>query len=361
MAVIEYKCPACSAPIKFAPDMQKLSCEHCGSSYSIEELETTAEKILSGQGDQVSFDWQSFKEKLEGQRMTDTVTYNCNSCGAIIETDANTVATHCPYCDNTVLIPERAQGGLRPNYVVPFKITSQQLPDAVNRFYKNKKLLPKDFFSASKLRDIQGVYVPFWLFDAHIEGEIDLNAHRSVTFDQGKYIVTETSHYLLEREGEMSFANIPVDASIKMDNDLMDSVEPYDFSELVDFDGAYLSGYLADKFDSLPDSEIYRAQNRMVETIEKELTTGSGYVVTGERGRSLRFSNVDVKYVMLPVYLINNEYNGKKYQYAVNGQTGKVVGTLPISWGKFWFRFFIPFMIVLPIVALALIYLLYIR
>ncbi len=361
MAVIEYKCPACGAPIAFEPGKQQLACSHCGSSYSIEDLETSAEKTGVASDDEISFDWENFKDKIQDQRLTDTVTYNCKSCGAIVETDENTVATRCPYCDNNVLISERTRGGLRPNAIIPFKITSKALPEAVNSFYKNKKLLPKNFFSESKLREIQGVYVPFWLFGAHVEGELSLNAQRSISFDDGDYIVTETSHFILEREGSMNFARIPVDASVKMDNDLMDSVEPYDYRDLVPFSGAYLSGYLADKFDSPPDEELYRARTRMVDTIKNELTSSAGYIVTGERGRSLKFSDIAVEYVMLPVYLINNEYKGKKYRYAVNGQTGKVVGELPIAMSKYWRRFFTPFVIIFALIALYLVYVFFVR
>ena len=211
------------------------------------------------------------------------------------------------------------------------KATLKELPDAIKKFYKGKLLLPNGFFTDSKIGKAQGVYVPFWLFGCHLHGAMDFNAQTVRTYRQGDYQCTETSHFLLKRAGEMDFKNVPVDASVKMRNDLMDSIEPFDFSGLVNFDGAYLSGYVADRFDSTPDSELERAENRMLNSAADEIRSTTGYGAVTVRSNNLRADNAKVRYALLPVYLLNCEYGGKKYQYAINGQTGKVVGELPES------------------------------
>ena len=117
-----------------------------------------------------------------------------------------------------------------------------------------------------------------------------------------------------------------------MANDLMESIEPYDFSKMVPFDGAYLAGFVADRFDSDPDQELPRVNSRVMNSALSGIeSTVREFSSVREHSNSLRLRNAKVKYVLLPAYIINCEYGGKKYQYAVNGQTGKIVGELPSS------------------------------
>jgi len=172
-------------------------------------------------------------------------------------------------------------------------------------------------------------------------------------YREGDYDCTKTSYFLLEREGEMAFRNIPVDASTKMDNDLMDSVEPFDFNELRDYSGAYLAGYLADRFDSGPDHELNRASDRARRSaFEAFQATCAGYM-TKLRSTNLKLQDPSVKYVLLPIYLLTCSYKGKDYRYAINGQTGKVVGELPVSKGKCWMYFGIAFAITFLLIFLG--------
>ena len=334
--VKEYKCPACSSALAWDAGLGKLHCASCGNDFELDavELLTEAEEA------QQEFDWSAYKEGLTGETLDDTVTYTCRSCGAVIETSATTSATRCPYCDNEVVLTDRVEGGLKPNGVIPFKIRSEDLPGIVKDFYKGKRLLPRNFFQDSKLREIQGLYVPFWLFDGAMDGTMILNGSVSRSYVEGQYNVVETQHYLLERSGDVQFTHVPVDGSTKLSDDLMDSLEPYDFSELRPFDGAYLAGFVADRFDSDPDAELPRAQERMTNTASALIMNTAAGFAPQVRSNGMALHNAAVKYVLLPVYLINCEYNGQKYQYAVNGQTGKVVGELPISKSQKWKWFF---------------------
>ena len=329
--ITEYKCPNCAAPLAFDAGAGKVKCENCGHKFEVGDL-IDAQKE---DGITEEFNWGNYKEGLTGERLDDVVVYQCNSCGAVIETDKNTVATTCPYCDNNVVITDRVSGGLKPNAIIPFEITKKDLPDILQRFYKTKKYLPKDFFSERVIEKAQGVYVPFWLFDCKVAGNVAFNTTRSSAITTAKEIITTTSHYLAERDGEIEFSNVPVDASVKMDNDLMDSLEPYDYSKLKNFDGAYLAGFVADRFDSSPDDEIPRATERTINSaVESMRSTVSGFETVRLRSNKLHLKNANVKYALLPVYLFNCTYKGKKYRYAVNGQTGKIVADLPISNAK---------------------------
>ena len=333
--VTEYKCPNCGAPLHFHADSGKVHCDSCGNDFEIEDVKALYQAD-SAEGEE--FDWSKYK--LDATDTLDDVrVFLCESCGAQIEADQTTAATKCPYCGNNVVLDERVGGGLKPNYIIPFKFGPQKLPEMIRKFYKGKALLPRRFFEQNEIGKAQGIYVPFWLFDSKIDGNVTMNGELIRHYTQGDYDCTETNHFLLIREGSMAFAKIPVDASVKMPNDLMDSIEPFDYSELVEFDPAYLTGYLADRFDSDPDAEIPRANERMQNSaVDMFLSTAAGFAPR-VRSSALRMLDASVGYVLLPVYLLNCKYRGETYQYAVNGQTGKVVGDLPVSKGKWWTYF----------------------
>ncbi len=331
--ILDYKCPACGGPLEYSSEDGKVSCGHCGNRYGAEEIELLQKSDKSEE----EFSWAPGRNTPE-RNNEDMVLYNCPSCGAVVECDLSTVATNCPYCDNNVVIGERVSGSLKPNAMIPFKISPDKLSGAVNDFYKDKKLLPKNFFSNSKLSKIQGVYIPFWLFSGNAEGTVKFNSSEIRCWSDSDYDYTETSRYLEIREGALSFEGVPVDASVRMNDALMDSVEPYDFSEMVPYNGAYMAGYCADRYDSEPDAEIPRARQRMLNSTCDTFESTATHSVTSSSAK-LNVYDADAKYVLLPVYLFENEYMGRKFKYAVNGQTGKVVGELPISKSRYWANF----------------------
>ena len=144
----------------------------------------------------------------------------------------------------------------------------------------------------------------------------------------------------MRRAGEVLFEKIPVDGSTKMDDDLMESIEPYDFSEAVDFQTAYLAGYLADKYDVDENASVERANDRIRNSVEEEFkSTVRGYASVVAESTSVRLKNGEAKYALYPVWVLNTTWNGEKYTFAMNGQTGKFVGNLPMDKGIFW-RYF---------------------
>lgn len=324
-----YKCPSCGAPLRYTTT-GKMCCESCGTAFEIEAIEN-----MLPDEDQKGFDWGDYKKQFKQTeaKLEDRNVYICRSCGAAIETDDTTAATRCPYCDNEVLATDRLSGGLRPNGVIPFSIDKDAAVRAVKAHFRRKPLLPRSFMATHKLGRIQGVYVPFWLFDADVQGDVDLDGTTVRHYSDSNYNYTETKHYLVQVSGSMRFSRMPVDGSAKMDDDLMDALEPFDYSGIKPFDAAYLSGFLADRFDEDPDNSLPRASDRMKTSASDTLrmqADGDYDSLTVKRSR-FNLSNTSVQYVLLPVYLLNLEFQKKKYRFAVNGQTGKVVGELPIS------------------------------
>lgn len=350
--VTNYQCPACTGPLHFVGESGKLECEYCGTSYTVAEIEAlyaekeekaaaaqqTEEKTGAGQrtqsADSGEWDTTGFSEDwgAEGDGMR---AYSCPSCGAELICDENTAATSCPYCGNPTVVPGQFSGQLRPDFVVPFKLNKEDAVKALKKHYKGKIFLPKRFTQENHVQELQGVYVPFWMFDGEAEGYAQYQATRSHSYVSGDDEVTETEHYEVYRAGSVAFEKIPVDASSKMPDDHMDSIEPYDYKELKPFSTAYLPGFLADKFDVTVDQCRQRADQRCVGTLSEALRGAvRGYDTCVLLQESANLKRGKVHYALLPVWMLSTKWKGKDFLFAMNGQTGKLVGDLPVSWGR---------------------------
>lgn len=339
MDISGYKCPCCSAPLTFDGASQQMMCSNCSNSFDVAVLDQFKQETESSDRES-NFDWS----RVDGEQIDGTVVYTCPSCGGEIIGDSATAATKCPYCDNVAILESQVSGMLKPDIVIPFKTTKEQAISALKEFYKGKKLLPNSFRDENRIREIRGIYVPFWLFDCEAHASITYDATRFSTWVAGDYKYTKTDHFAAVREGKLDFMGLPVDASSKMDDAFMDSLEPYDYSAAVPFDTAYLSGYLADKFDVGTKESLPRANSRVRNTTEDAFrSTVVGYAAVTTRNSSIHTNNGQIRYALLPVWILNTKYEGKIYTFAMNGQTGKMIGELPIDKRKSKKYFFAAF------------------
>lgn len=327
----EYKCPCCGGQIAFEAKLQKLKCEYCDTEFDVETLRQYDEDLSQDAPDRMEWSTAPGAEWQEGENAGMRV-YSCNSCGGEVIADATLAATVCPYCDNPIVMTGQLSGALKPDLVIPFKLDKKAAKDALSAYFRDKRLLPKVFREQNHIDEIKGMYVPFWLFDADARASIRYRATRLRAWSDSSYNYTETSHFSITRAGTVSFEHVPVDGSSKMADDLMESIEPYDFSAAVDFRTAYLAGYLADKYDVDAEQSIDRANERIKKSTEQafaDTVTGFTSVTTEASGVSL--SNGTARYALLPVWLLNTTWNGRRYTFAMNGQTGKMVGDLPLD------------------------------
>ncbi len=330
-----YQCPSCTAPLRFDGSTQLLQCDHCNSSYPVAEIEAIynpgqapppEENVWSTAN--LNSDWGE-----DGENMR---VYNCTSCGAEIICDATTAATSCHYCGNKTIIEGQFAGTLRPDYVIPFKLSKEEATAALKEHCKNKKFLPNDFLSQTHIDEIKGVYVPFWLFDTTVDADIMFDSQKSTSHTSGNYRITNTEHYKVRRAGSVSFHDIPVDGSTKMPDDYMESIEPYDYSLMVPFSAAYMPGFFADKFDVDAKTCTPRAEQRS-SSATVSLVSGSviDYSKNTISSKNINLTHGEVRYAMAPVWLLTTRYKEKVYLFAMNGQTGKFVGDLPCDKGKY--------------------------
>lgn len=329
--LLEYKCPCCGGAISFDSTLQKMKCPYCDTEFGMETHASYDSVLNVEQVEDMSWETSAGTEWTDGE--TDGLrSYICKSCGGEIVGDETTAATSCPFCGNPVVMMGQFTGALKPDYVIPFKLDKKAAIAALKKHYGGKKLLPKVFSDENHIDEVKGIYVPFWLFDADVDASIHYKATRVRGWSDANYIYTETTYYSISRGGSVGFEGVPVDGSTKMADDLMESIEPYDFSQAVDFQTAYLAGYFADKYDVDADQSIEHANERIKKSTQEAFaSTVQGYATVIPEASSIRLQNGKAKYALYPVWLLNTTWEGQKYTFAMNGQTGKIVGDLPLD------------------------------
>ena len=331
----EYKCPCCGGAISFNTAQQKMKCPYCDTEFDVAAFQSYDEALSQQKPDDMQWDtgqqdtWSA--EETQGLR-----SYVCNSCGGEIVCDENTAASSCPFCGNPVVMMGQLSGALKPDYVIPFKLDKEAAKKALSEHYNGKRLLPKVFKDQNHIDEIKGVYIPFWLFNADADADIKYRATKIRTWTSGNYDYTETSYYAVHRSGMLGFERVPVDGDSKIPNDLTESLEPYDYSEAVDFRTAYLAGYFADKYDVDAEQSISSANERIKQSTEQAFaSTVSGYSSVRAEASSISLKNGKATYALLPAWLLQTSWNGKNYLFAMNGQSGKIVGDLPLDKGAY--------------------------
>ncbi|MCF0108674.1 MAG: hypothetical protein HUJ57_01015 [Erysipelotrichaceae bacterium] len=353
-ALKRYTCPNCGATLEFDTGAGELKCPYCDTVFELEALEAYNQDLTEQTQDEIHFDASLEEFGLDEQ--SGLAIYKCNSCGGEIVTDKETGATNCPYCGNPVVMTQNFEGDLRPEYVIPFKYDKKQAKEELMKHFTGKKLLPDVFKDQNHIDEMKGIYVPFWLFDGSADARARFKGTRMRTWQDSRYIYTETSHYAINRAGSMDFEKIPVDASSKINDVLMESIEPYDYSALVEFDTAYLSGFMAERYTKNADENNVRADQRIRNTLEQSIRSSvMGYSTLVTDYMQMSIHDGKAHYALLPVWLLTTSWNGEEYYFAMNGQTGKMVGDLPADKGKTIKSFFVTFGITTAVVlAIAL-------
>ena len=344
MANKELKCPCCGGTLQFDSASQHIVCPYCDSQFEVSDLKEYSDDLASDKEEDTSWD-ESMVQEYTNQDSQAVKIYSCESCGGEIIVDKTTSSTSCPYCGNNVLVSKQLSGDLKPNVVIPFKNDKAAVQESLKQFFKKKPLLPGSFKKENVIEEIKPLYVPFWLFDADVEGKVRFKGEISRRWSDANYDYKEIKYYSLVRGGDIAFDHVPVDGSEKMEDKLMESIEPYDFNEAKDFNAGYLAGYAADRYDVDKDTTFKRATERFRDgTIQAFRSDIHGYENVRAEDSNLQLSNTKTLYALYPVWILNTKWRDKNYRFAINGQTGKTAGNLPVSAAKFtmfWFIFFL--------------------
>ena len=335
----KYSCKNCGAELFFDPASGKMHCDYCGSSFDPSEYDFTPEE--EGASDQTipqySDDQGSTSAAAEGETATDEsvstddlVVYKCPNCGAEVITSSKTVATTCVYCNRAITLTGNVTGDFRPDYVLPFKKDRKEVEAAYRALCKQSILTPRLFSKESTVKKIKGMYVPFWLYTFDGDASFNVRAQKVRVYRSGDDEVTETSSFRIHEEGTGHFERIPADAMKEMDNFMMDSIEPFDFSTLEKFNPAFLTGFYTQRWDDSAADNEPRAKERAKSAMSAEAMEQVGtYTARTIESEQFRWHNQRVEQVMIPIWMMYTEYKGRNYVFGMNGQTGKMMGTIP--------------------------------
>lgn len=365
MAAITYKCPNCGGSLRFDPKSQKYKCDFCLSAFTEEQLAAqrpdsaeerkvsaeeaeyirggvSASRDPSGQAGQGTAAENSRKtsETAENGREEGkshgAVVYTCPSCGASVITDENTAATFCYYCHSPIVLEGKLRGDYLPDRVIPFRYDKKQAEKVFLDYVGHKRFVPKDFFSKDQIEKLSGVYYPFLVYDCTLDGRLSARADQIRTWVSGDTEFTDTSVYQVERSGRIDIQNLSRNALSESDKNLIDSVMPFRLNEAGKFSLGYLQGFVAQKRD-IESSEIAGEMQERAQKYAKSAlrNTMKGYTTVTSQQASFSPEGEHYSYMLLPVWLLTYKAaDGKKFYFAMNGQTGEIHGKLPIAAGR---------------------------
>lgn len=326
---VNYKCPRCRAGLGFDPTSGKFVCHYCDGIFSKEEMEILIQKEDAKQEDLQSPGAENTKMLANMQL------FSCPSCGAEIMTDAYTTAGRCVYCGNNAVIGSRLQGAYAPDYMIPFELSKEEAIQTYKKELKAFPYAPNIFRKNATLEKITGVYIPAWLYSGM--AQVDMLGEGKINYSTSGYKCTEhvTEYYEVMRQGDLNFEKVPIDASQKMDDHLMQAIEPYPYHEIRPFDMSFLSGFLADRFDEDANRRMDLAKKRIYYAVDSITRADcKEYSSLSYKKFDVEIKNMEYSYAYLPVWLLNVRFNNKLYYYAINGKTGKFAGSFPISKAK---------------------------
>ena len=329
-----FPCPACGADMRFDPAAGELQCDHCGHRETAEPEEATAPPI-----EELDYE-AALDAELPEAEMEETRVTRCDSCGAQVEVSEETHATECPFCASPVVTDTGTHRHIKPRGLVPFMLKEEAARDAMTRWLGKLWFAPNGLQEyARKGRRMQGIYVPYWTYDADTKSRY--TGMRGVY-----YYVTKT----VMRDGKPEqrrvrkiawtpvkgrvarwFDDVLVLASKSLPKSYTDGLQPWDLTALQPYAPHFLAGFRAEGYQVQLADGFEEAKAIMENTIRRDVRFDIG----GDQQRIMTLntamSEITFKHVLLPVWLAAYKYKGKTYRFVVNGQTGKVQGERPWS------------------------------
>ena len=359
MSVMNYKCPACGAPIEFNPRLGKFKCGYCFTEHTEEALTAYLEKLQAktaaadGSAADTAADKEGAAPKAETEnhgnaeknaasgagntREKDRQTvkaYQCANCGAEVVAGDTSTAAFCYYCHSPVVITDRLQGDFKPDRIIPFKVDKKTAVQKFLEWAGKKKFTPKGFTSEMQQEKITGVYLPYW--QADIDAKVDYHAVGvNVTrWSSGDRDYVKTDKYKIDRVGDIAVNNLQKLAFSKIDESLLNTITPYDEAEMKNFSAGYLAGFFAEQYTENKEAVTPALMTQAKQTTAALIKESASCTNFESERDSTTYTVRAQRYVLLPSWILTYIYHGKPYVFAVNGQTGKTCGELPLDKAK---------------------------
>ena len=336
------KCPNCGSNLTLNADTQMLECPSCGASFEPSKLDVKVGE-LEGAVPVEPQNGTSEQQQEKAEEIAQQVQSSAQQAQAQAKEESegmpHTAATFCAFCGSPALVGKRLTEKFQPQYMIPFKYSRQSAEEAFIKWAGKGKWTPFGFVSKKNVQKMTGLYVPFWLFD--IKASVNAQGTGDKVSYSGDDKITETFEF--ERYADLEWKHVPLDGETRIDDALMEAIEPFDFRGLIPYDYKYLPGFYADRYDQSPQDLAARATKRGMDGIDKSLRgslkgTYDSYKIKTNHSK---IEEMQANYALLPVWFLSYKYRNKFYYFAMNGQTGEVAGTVPVSPVKKMMFFFI--------------------
>jgi predicted RNA-binding Zn-ribbon protein involved in translation (DUF1610 family) len=330
-----FPCPGCGAIMTFKPETQQLSCDYCAKSIDIPKEGSIREYDFFTAGENTEGNWGSEKRVMQ-----------CENCGAQTVLDTYINAQRCAFCGSSHIVNNNESVGIPPESLVPFQISEKEAKLNFKKWIKGKFFVPGKAKKEYVMNKLNGVYVPFWTYDADTLssyfGEAGdyyyVTHHDWVTVNGKRQMVTRQERRIRWRptSGVYTeyFNDVVVNASKQMDEKILDKIQPFHLGGLVPYTPEYLSGFLAERYGI----GLTEGWEKGREIIKGGIHKGIVRQINADEVRNLQintqYRNIKYKHMLLPVWLSAFTYKDKMYRYMVNGQTGAVQGKAPVSGWK---------------------------
>ena len=334
-----FPCDTCGSDLRYAPGTDLMMCDHCGSQQEIigqQPFEKTAFAEL---------DYRKAIRDGLSEMDTETVrTFSCENCGAHVEFDPATHAAECPFCATPIVSGTGEERLIKPRAVLPFVLTEKAAREAMTDWLGRLWFAPNGLSEyARKGRAMEGIYVPYWTYDA--DTKTQYRGQRGTV-----YYVTQRVPVMVNGKRQMTTKRVPkvrwtrvsgrvarffddilVLASKSLPKSYTDALSPWDLSQMEPYQEEYLAGFRAEAYTVNLEDGFAEAEARMARMIERDVKFDIG----GDRQRisalDTKVGTLTFKHVLLPVWLAAYKYQGQTYRFVVNGQTGAVKGERPYS------------------------------
>lgn len=331
-----FKCPQCGATTQYDPSAAGVKCTHCGY-----EQASTA-KVVGQRAEESEFTMTTMQRELRGWGQ-ERKELHCDSCGADISVVAKELSGTCPFCaSNRVNVRTTSNEGLRPKFLIPFKIEPNLCGKIAKEWLGKGWMHPSDLSSSAGSTKFVGVYMPFWTFDARIgaawEAEVGYERQESYYDSDDKTWRTRT---VIDWKWEKGSVTVPINdmlgvGTTKVSAIIIEKLYPFNLDELTTYDASFLAGWQAQSYDIPLPTAWDAAKSRMREEAKKSCYSDAGSSHVRSFSMKADFGEETWRYVLLPVFIAAYRFQNKTFQIMINGQTGTVAGQKPVAWWKVW-------------------------
>ncbi|MDE6434327.1 MAG: TFIIB-type zinc ribbon-containing protein [Lachnospiraceae bacterium] len=307
------KCPNCNGAITYDPALADLMCQFCGSIFLTKDFTVPEEAAAKEESD---------GELEDDVEMMECEVYHCTSCAAQLIINDVESATFCAYCGQPTVVFDRVAKQRKPDFILPFSVSKKEALAIIRKHLSKGAYIPqeiKDF----RVDTLRGIYVPFWLFDIYCHD----NQYLTGEIGSGNNART----YLYYREVEHTFKKITVDASRTLNDESSVRLEPYDMKDLKSFSAGYLSGFYADCSDEFMEVMEFTAVERAKKMFNQEIRETIPAHSIKVKSSAFIHELTGKYYALLPAWFLVFWYKERPYTIMVNGQTGKMVGAVPVE------------------------------